>query len=172
MKKLVFRFDIDTHKCIRDGVPNLLDIADYYNVCFTFFLNMGRAISLSDSIGGLFSKKENLGDEVYSGQIQMMSALKKLGVKDYLEAAVLNPNLYHYKRQVSRLLESNCEVGIHGGRNHAIWHKHANEWDLEKLNAEIEWVFAKIRGGGGIMTSALRDLLPQDGRVRLYWRKY
>lgn len=23
-KRFVFRFDIDTHKCIRDGVPNLL----------------------------------------------------------------------------------------------------------------------------------------------------
>ena len=43
--KLVCRFDIDTHKCIRDGVPNLLEISEERNVRFTFFLNAGRAIS-------------------------------------------------------------------------------------------------------------------------------
>lgn len=37
MNRLVFRFDVDTHKCIRDGVPNLLEISDEMDVPFTFF---------------------------------------------------------------------------------------------------------------------------------------
>lgn len=56
-KRFVFRFDIDTHKCIRDGVPNLLAIFKEYNVPCTFFLNTGKSVSFWDSLGYLLKKR-------------------------------------------------------------------------------------------------------------------
>lgn len=146
MKKLVFRFDIDTHKCIRDGVPRLLDIAEQYHIGFTFFLNVGRAISLRDSIGSLMEGKR----AVVSEQIQMMSALEKLGGIDYVQAALFNPQLICYTKQVGRLLKSDCEVGIHGGKNHALWHKYAADWGIDKLEYEIKWALMKLKKQGGM----------------------
>ena len=57
MNKLAFRFDIDTHKCIRDDVPNLLEISEERDVKFTFFLNSGRAISRELSVRVLKEKR-------------------------------------------------------------------------------------------------------------------
>lgn len=139
MKTLSFRFDIDTHKCIRSGVPRLLQLGQKYQVCFSFFLNMGRSISLIESIKELCKKTP--GGERYD----MMSAQSKLGIKDYLEAAVLNPPLSCYKKQIKAIYDSGSELGIHGSKNHALWHKHAGSWSEEKTDAEISWAIEKIK---------------------------
>ena len=71
-EKMVFRFDIDTHKCIRDGVPNLLELFDKYNVPFGFFLNTGKSISLKESIKSMASNNkegiERINDYVCEGK--------------------------------------------------------------------------------------------------------
>lgn len=141
MKRLVFRFDVDTHKCIRDGVPRLLEISNKYDVPFTFFLNMGKSISIKNSLENLLSKKkENASDEIP----QMMSAFQKLGMKDYLIAAVINPNISNYKIQIEQLLDSKCEVGLHGGRNHATWASTV-EWNEEEIKDELQWALGKLK---------------------------
>ena len=141
--KLVLRFDIDTHKCIRNGVPNLLDLAEKYDVPFTFFLNTGRAVALFDS---MFKKNKNEGIALASEvQPAMMTARQKLGNADFLQAAILNPRLTHYKKQILRLWRSNCEMGIHGGRNHALWQKYGATWGYDKTRDEIEWALKQIR---------------------------
>lgn len=141
MKKLVFRFDVDTHKCIRDGVPRLLEISNKYDVPFTFFLNMGKSISIKNSLENLLSKKkENASDEIP----QMMSAFQKLGMKDYLIAAVINPNISNYKIQIEQLLDSKCEVGLHGGRNHATW-ANTVEWNEKNIKDELQWALGKLK---------------------------
>lgn len=137
MHKLVFRFDIDTHKCIRDGVPNLVRIAKDNNVTFTFFLNLGKAVSLGESIKNILCSEHS--------EAEMMTAREKLGIADYLYAALINPALYHYKKQIICLLKSNCEVGIHGGRNHALWGSYADKWDTTKVINEIDWAITKFR---------------------------
>lgn len=137
MHKLIFRFDIDTHKCIRDGVPNLVKIAHANNVSFTFFLNLGKAVSVKESIKSILSSQCN--------EAAMMSAREKLGNIDYLYAALVNPPLFHYKKQILYLLKSNCEIGIHGGKNHALWGKQAEEWNGKKIKAEIDWSISKIK---------------------------
>lgn len=141
MKKLAFRFDVDTHKCIRDGVPRLLAVSYEQEVPFTFFLNCGKSISLIDSLKGMFhreSKRES------SEKPEMMSAMQKLGMKDYLIAAFINPNISNYKTQIKQLFESNCEVGLHGGCNHAIWGS-KTEWSEEAIRQEIVWGLEKMR---------------------------
>lgn len=137
MHKLIFRFDIDTHKCIRDGVPNLLRMADIYHVPFTFFLNLGKAVSVKESLKDIFSKK--------CGGADRMSAREKLGNRDYLYAALKNPQLFYYSRQISNLLHSNCETGIHGGKNHALWGRYADTWDEETVENEIGWAISRLQ---------------------------
>lgn len=140
MKKVVFRFDIDTHKCIRDGVPSLLMLSNKYNIPFTFFINTGRAVSLKESIFNLIKHDEEIHEN-----IEMMSAVQKLGVFDYIYAAIVNPTIFQYKKQVKMLLDSNCEVGIHGGCNHAIWQKCALGWNTDKIKKELLYSINNIK---------------------------
>ena len=141
MNRLVFRFDVDTHKCIRDGVPNLLEISDEMDVPFTFFLNAGRAVSVPDSIRDMFNTHHKADGE----KIEMMAAREKLGIKDYLLAAAVNPAVCTYTDQVRRLSMSRCEVGVHGGRNHALWQKYGKKWNREKVEDEIKWAVNEIK---------------------------
>lgn len=147
--KLVLRFDIDTHKCIRDGVPNLLDLADKYDVPFTFFLNTGKAVALFDSMfkskaQHIESAKDNKASNAYD-EPQMMTARQKFGNIDFVEAAIINPKLTHYKKQIMRLFQSKSEMGIHGGRNHALWQKYGADWDYAKTRDEVEYALEQIR---------------------------
>lgn len=142
MKKVVFRFDIDTHKCIRDGVPNLLEVSEKYEVPFSFFLNIGQAISLKETIKTILSKKNKKDN---TNEIQMMSAIQKLGYAEYVYTALFNPSVTRYEKQLKELLYSNCEVGIHGGRNHAVWQNQALYWDKEKIDDEIEFAIDNIK---------------------------
>lgn len=50
MSTIAFRFDVDTHKCIRDGVEHLLALSSKYEAPFTFFLNTGCSIDLKHSL--------------------------------------------------------------------------------------------------------------------------
>ena len=54
MKYIAFRFDIDTHKCIQVGVPNLIRLATELDTPFTFFINMGRGTSRRNVIKKFF----------------------------------------------------------------------------------------------------------------------
>ncbi len=139
MKKLVFRFDIDTHKCIRDGVPNLLALAKEFQSGFSFFLNPGKAVSITESL------KETIFRTKRDKQAECMSAMQKLGLADYAAAAVINPRLTKYKSIIRNLHDSCSELGIHGGRNHALWHKHAGEWEEPRVRNEISWALKKMR---------------------------
>lgn len=141
MKTLTFRFDIDTHKCIRDGVPKLLTISEKYDVPFTFFLNLGKAISFKESLYDIANKK-HLDDK---DTMLTMSAMQKLGIIDYFYAAIVNPSLKNYFGQIERLANSSSELGIHGGKNHALWHKYALNWNENKLESEINFAISAIK---------------------------
>lgn len=140
MKRLIFRFDIDTHKCIRDGVPRLLDISSQYDVPFTFFLNAGKAVSILDSL-----KRLNLKKSSSIEQCEMMSAMQKLGKTDYMMAAFINPRVSAYKPQIKQLLTSGCEVGLHGGRNHSLWGGNSDCWTIERVREELKWALSTLR---------------------------
>lgn len=138
MGKVVFRFDIDTHKCIRDGVPNLLNLAEIYHVKFSFFLNTGRAISRLDTVRKMI--KSNTDDAA-----AMLTAREKLGLVDFIYCAVINPKLIHYRTSIKRLLDSQSEIGIHGGRNHALWHRNAQSWNENKIYKEVQEAVAEVK---------------------------
>lgn len=157
MAKVAFRFDIDSHKCMRDGVPILLDISETYEVPFTFYVNFGRAISLVDTLTA--DRSENIDD------VKMLSALEKLGWKDYIYAALVNPKMTKYKTEMQNLLHSSCEIGIHGGKNHSHWYKNASQWDYEKVYSEIQWaisVLNKIAPGYNVEGFAAPGFVTSD----------
>lgn len=140
MAEIAFRFDIDSHKCIRDGVPILLDISKRHGVPFTFYVNAGRAISISDTIKTAVSVHD-----VYEEPVKMLSALEKLGLSDYLYAAIINPQMTKYADNIRSIWNSDCEFGLHGGMNHSHWYMNADKWDKDKIDFEIKEAVRNIR---------------------------
>lgn len=61
-----------------------------------------------------------------------------MGLKDYLIAALLNPNLSRYREQIQVITSHGHELGLHGGANHADWHREADTWDMEKILQQLE----------------------------------
>lgn len=147
MAKVAFRFDIDSHKCIRDGVPILLGLADRYGIRFTFYVNVGKAISRMDTIRSLLQNKE--GESV-----KMLSARQKLGTKDYCYAAILNPALDRWREHIRAIACSGCELGMHGGMNHSHWYAHAGSWSYEQVKKDLEAALVK-------MQKVIPDYVPQ-----------
>lgn len=138
MPAVCFRFDIDTHKCIRDGVPNLLEVSRTYQVPFTFFLNVGRAV---DVFGTIKNKKAS---RAARASVQL-PAKQKLGLRDCLLAASINPQIGFYRQQISALLNSTCEVGLHGGRNHATWGYNAPLWNKDRIRSELNYAIGQLQ---------------------------
>ena len=141
-----FRLDIDTLRCIKEGVPCLIDVADKYGAKLTFFLSPGRSFRLRD----LFLKSDRSEDMDVSasyqeGEVYKVPAVKKLGCRYLFETLTLNPNLSSYCPQAVRLItDRGHQLGLHGGRNHGAWMREANTWNKAKLQAEIKWGMQRI----------------------------
>jgi peptidoglycan/xylan/chitin deacetylase (PgdA/CDA1 family) len=140
MKYICFRFDVDTHKCLRDGVPNLLKLAKIYNIKFTFFINTGRAIDRLDFLHKKIQKFKTF-EEIYS-----LTAYEKLGIKDYIYAAMVNPQIAQsYSNVIDSIYKKGHEIGLHGGKNHQNWYSSAQEWDETKIMNEISWGLTELK---------------------------
>lgn len=140
MKLLTFRFDVDTHKCLLQGVPNLLDLGNKHKVKFTFFINLGRSISKYHFLKSKLKREKS--DVVHHN----LSAKQKLGLYDYLYASIVNPRLVRVGRDViKRSIAEGFEVGLHGGKNHEHWNQNAETWSEEKILKELEWASAEIK---------------------------
>lgn len=144
MKYFCFRFDVDTHVCIREGMPNLLRLADELNVRFTFFVNMGKGISRIDYLRNKLSYKHRR-----NGTTPKLSNLKKLGLSGFLSAAIANPRVGGAHPEVLRSAHAaGHEIGLHGGSNHAVWINHAARWPREKLHREVELALGELVQAG------------------------
>ncbi len=137
---LAFRFDVDTHRCIREGVPNLLDLGREADARFTFFVNMGRAVNRTSTLAGVLGGWRSTRPDAPNPQDRpvSLSARFKLGLKHYLVAATLNPKVgAGSPRVIQRALREGHEVGLHGGANHATWQAGAKKWDRRRLEREV-----------------------------------
>ena len=144
MKYFCFRFDVDTHLCIRKGMPNLLRLADELNVRFTFFVNMGKAISRIDylRISLTSGRRPN-------GTTPKLSNLKKLGLPGFLTAAIVSPRVGGaHAELLCGAHGAGHEIGLHGGANHAVWHNHAAQWPREKLHREVKLALGELVHAG------------------------
>lgn len=133
MRYLCFRFDVDTHKCLRDGVPNLLQLARYHKVKFTFFLNVGQAIDRLHFFQSKIKKKPEK-------DIKSLSPLTKLGLKDYLFLSLANPSIgERYSENIKLISKLGHEIGLHGGKNHQNWFFNAKKWTSKNIENELRW---------------------------------
>jgi len=139
-KKICFRFDVDTHKCAKVGIPNLLKLGREKEATFSFFVNCGRAVSPYHSLMAILNKpKSDIPDYPHLGP------LRKLGKLDYLVCALLNPLVGKYTEIIKSVAAQGHEIGLHGGRNHELWCRFVDSWSEEQIRDEIEWGLEKLR---------------------------
>jgi len=134
MKYFCFRFDVDTPKCIKKGVPNLISLSKKINAPFTFFINMGRGTSRWSFIKKLFPSSSNSK----SLKTPKLSNLKKLGLWEYFLMALTNPKVGNSHPDIIKCLKkAGHEVGLHGGANHGKWQNESHAWKKQKFLNEI-----------------------------------
>ncbi len=133
MKYFCFRFDVDTLRCMKRGVPNLLALSKRLHVPFTFFVNMGRGTSRRLYLKKLFASRNGTGPTTAK-----LSNLQKLGWKDFLITALWNPKVgASCPHTLKALAESGNELGLHGGFNHGAWQHDGAGWPVEKIRREV-----------------------------------
>ena len=132
MKICCFRFDADTHACVTRGMPALLGLAKSLDVRFTFFVNMGRGFNRRITLAKAFRRL------VRGEKAAHVTAAAKLGLRDSLIAAALNPNAGPYAPEILRAAaKAGHEIGVHGGRDHAEWELRAHTWTEDRVRSEI-----------------------------------
>ena len=143
-----FRLDVDTHLGVGQGMTNLLKLAnEEADARFTFFANMGRAVSRGTSFRELFSKSE--AGRQPEQPTNKFSSRQRLGTSGFLVAALLNPRVgAAHGGQLREAVRSGHEVGLHGGLNHAIWMREAHLWNSQRTSAEIDWGLARLKEAG------------------------
>jgi peptidoglycan/xylan/chitin deacetylase (PgdA/CDA1 family) len=140
MKYFCFRFDVDTHKCLHEGVPQLLNLARDLGVKFTFFVNFGQAVNRISYINAVIKKRQGLAGT------KSLSALTKLGIKDYLFISLFNPFIGNrYPSILKKIVRNGHEIGLHGGKNHETWSRYARTWGVEKIRSELVWGKQQIK---------------------------
>ena len=134
MKYFCFRFDVDTPKCIKQGVPNLIRLSKKLDVPFTFFINMGRGTSRWSFIKKHFTFR----NKAITQTAKKLSNLKKLGLWDYFLMAIINPQVGNSHPEIIKSLKkAGHEVGLHGGSNHGEWQNESHSWKKQKYFKEI-----------------------------------
>jgi peptidoglycan/xylan/chitin deacetylase (PgdA/CDA1 family) len=134
MKYFCFRFDVDTPKCIKKGVPNLISLSKKLDVPFTFFINMGRGTSRWSFIKKIIP----FGSKSIPHTTLKLSNLKKLGLWDYFIMALFNPQVGNsHPHIIKSLKKAGHEVGLHGGSNHGEWQNESHSWGNQKFFKEI-----------------------------------
>lgn len=133
MKSLVLRFDIDTYKCIKQGVPNLLRLAREEQVAFTFFCNMGRAIYRPVALKRLLRSPRGDPDGT-----RKLSIRAKLGFNHMLLTLLCNPRVGMSSPNIVRQIEAQGhDLGLHGGRNHGDWQNAFKMWPDDRIRKEV-----------------------------------
>lgn len=142
MKTFSFRFDVDSHVGLKKGIPKLLSLSNEFNVPFTFFISMGKAISWKGKINSLFKSNEN---QNYS----KLTIVEKLGYKGLIKVLLLNPEVGSSNIPLIReIIDQGHEVALHGGKNHGTWLHKSHTWDKGRYYSEIKWAFNKLQKSG------------------------
>lgn len=136
MKTLVLRFDIDTYRCISEGVPSLLRLAREEGVQFTFFCNMGRSICRPVVLKKALRRRTRDGPATTAPKL---SATRKLGLRHLVWTLLANPRVGASKPGIlQQCLEEGHDVGLHGGLNHGAWQHGFRNWSSQHIRREVE----------------------------------
>ncbi|MEX2487851.1 MAG: polysaccharide deacetylase family protein [Nitriliruptoraceae bacterium] len=141
-QRVCFRFDVDTHRCLGAASDALAAVAAEFAVSFTFFVHMGRATE----------RVAALGDWRYTATDAAAPSLDpyvKLGRAGVARIVLGNPRIGARRRSaIARLRDAGHEIGLHGGRNHGAWQRHAERWDVARLAEELDWGRAALARAG------------------------
>ena len=134
-KYFSFRFDVDTYRCTKIGIPNLIKLGQDLDITFTFFMSMGRAVSKYQYLKKIFIKKQAGGEQIYK-----LSNMHKLTPQGFLTTALFNPLIGSGSINLIKELDQHGhEIGLHGGRNHATWQNDYQNWSDDKIISELQW---------------------------------
>ncbi len=128
---LALRFDIDSIRCLEEGVPRLMELGDRRGCRFTFFINMGRSFSWRYNVTRALRQRlvRTAQQPEARADAAKMSVASKLGWGGVLRTVAMNPRLgRRYRYILDRLHGDGHELGLHGGSNHAAW-----QYGLEQL---------------------------------------
>lgn len=140
MRTFCFRFDVDSHRCLRRGVPNLVRMATDLGVPLTFHVHMGRATRRRSALAALLRPAADAG-------VDHLPAMRKLGLADLGVLLALNPEI-GAGTSLRGIVTSGHEVGLHGGRNHRVWQDHGAAWDAPAVQDELAWGRARLAESG------------------------
>ncbi len=142
MKKLCFRFDVDSYLCASRGVPNLIKLAKKNGVHFTFFYNMGRGIHIRSMLKAKMKQNNPQCAAKFSN-------IYKLGLYGYMKTSLINPMVgTSYPEVIRTAHDSGHEIGLHGGSNHGEWMRNAHSWDANRIEKEVDWGVSKLNDIG------------------------
>ncbi|PSQ92413.1 MAG: hypothetical protein BRD57_02810, partial [Proteobacteria bacterium SW_6_67_9] len=146
------RFDVDTECGLREGVEPLCEIAERYGVPLTFFVNPGRAIDRGVLLREALSGQSR---PAKGARAPAFDSVAKLGRGETLRLLLANPRaLPAQAAMVRRIVDGGHDLGLHGGHNHAIWQRHARQWNRDRVAAEVVWGKARLeQAAGGAVTA-------------------
>ncbi len=166
---LAIRFDVDSIRCIEEGIPNLRDVAAAYDVRFTFFINMGYSFNLRHTLRHYVEKRRarpEPNDDSGAAPKQSLGAMDKLGVSAILRTIILNPQLGHKYRGVFDALHADGhELGLHGGTDHVIWQRSLLELSDKELRDLFRPAFETFKEWWGSPTAFASPGFVHDHRV-------
>jgi peptidoglycan/xylan/chitin deacetylase (PgdA/CDA1 family) len=187
---LAMRFDVDSIRCVEEGIPRLRRLADSAGVRFTFFVNMGRSFNWAYNIRHLLRRRtasappgEGRGGGSSSRGTPpptdpeaplSLPTTQKLGWSAVARTVALNPRLgERYRTTFDALHAEGHELGLHGGTDHVVWQRALDELDgaaLEQLYRPASDAFRSRYGRpeafaspGFRFNEAVLDLLDREG---------
>jgi peptidoglycan/xylan/chitin deacetylase (PgdA/CDA1 family) len=132
-KTLAFRFDVDSVRCIEEGIPRLIELGERRSVRFTFYVNMGRSFNWVHNLRYFASRRRRASR---AARAPALPTYAKLGARGVLKTMFLNPVLgERYRGTFDRLHAAGHELGLHGGTDHVVWQRSLDDLSPNEVGA-------------------------------------
>jgi peptidoglycan/xylan/chitin deacetylase (PgdA/CDA1 family) len=133
---LAFRFDVDSVRCLEEGVPRLSELGTALGVRFSFFVNMGYSFNWSHNFRHFVAKRLDRTRAPSPPRAPSLPTRTKLGTIGVLKTMFLNPRLGdRYKAILDSLHAAGHELGLHGGSDHVIWQRSLGQLSKAGIDA-------------------------------------
>jgi len=175
MKKLLaFRFDVDSVRCIEEGIPKLMDVGQRRGVRFSFFVNMGYSFNWAHNLRHFAKKRLGPKPVAVGPAVRSLPTKQKLGVAGVLKTMFLNPRLGdRYKSTFDGVHAAGHELALHGGTDHVVWQRslgQLSDTDIDALLRPAYETFSERYGEprgfacpGFVYNETVLSLLDQYG---------